>query len=143
MATDLGKVGIRLRGEWSSAATYEILDAVTYQHGFYIAKQAVPANTAPTQTAFWENVIPAYTTSSVGPIPLDSSNPVAAGTFGAIVAKGGNSGTKVYIRRTSSVAFDEYNIAANTTTRIPIMPGEEVYYTGGAYAAASIFYPAY
>lgn len=54
MATDLGKVAMRMRGSWSSSATYEVLDAVTYSNGLYIAKQAVPANTAPTNTTYWQ-----------------------------------------------------------------------------------------
>jgi len=54
MATDLGKVGMRARGDWSNSATYEVLDAVSYAGGLYIAKQAVPANTAPTNTTYWQ-----------------------------------------------------------------------------------------
>ena len=57
MATDLGKVGMRMRGAWSSSATYEVLDAVQYNNGTYIAKQAVPANTAPTNTTYWQSAI--------------------------------------------------------------------------------------
>lgn len=53
MATDLGKVGMRARGDWSSSATYEGLDAVSYNNCFYIAKQDVPANTNPTNTTYW------------------------------------------------------------------------------------------
>lgn len=54
MATDLGKVGIVMKGTWSSSATYEVLDAVSYNNGIYIAKQAVPANTVPTNTTYWQ-----------------------------------------------------------------------------------------
>ena len=54
MATDLGKVGIRMRGTWDSSTAYEVLDAVTYQGSLYIAKQAVPANTVPTNTTYWQ-----------------------------------------------------------------------------------------
>lgn len=53
-ATDLGKVGIVMKGTWSSSATYEVLDAVSYNSGFYIAKQAVPAGTLPTNTTYWQ-----------------------------------------------------------------------------------------
>lgn len=59
MATDLGKVGMRTRGDWSSSATYELLDVVTYNNGLYIAKQAVPANTLPTNTTYWQKAIDA------------------------------------------------------------------------------------
>ena len=54
MATLVGKVGIVIKGNWSSSATYEALDAVYYQNGTYIAKQAVPANTLPTNTTYWQ-----------------------------------------------------------------------------------------
>ena len=68
MATDLGKVGIVMKGDWNSSATYEALDAVTYNNGLYIAKQAVPANTVPTNTTYWQpavvvtNMFPTKTT---------------------------------------------------------------------------------
>lgn len=54
MATLVGKVGIVMKGDWSSSATYETLDAVGYNGGTYIAKQNVPANTAPTNTTYWQ-----------------------------------------------------------------------------------------
>lgn len=57
MATDLGKVGIVMKGDWSSSATYEVLDAVSYNGGLYIAKQDVSANTAPTNTTYWQAAV--------------------------------------------------------------------------------------
>lgn len=54
MATDLGKVGMRARGDWSSSVTYEVMDAVSYNNGLYIAKQNVPENTAPPNTTYWQ-----------------------------------------------------------------------------------------
>ena len=54
MATDIGKVGIVMKGAWSNSATYEALDAVSYNNGLYIANQDVPANTAPTNTTYWQ-----------------------------------------------------------------------------------------
>ena len=59
MAIELGKVGMRMRGAWSSSATYEVLDAVSYNNGTYIAKQDMPANTAPTNTTYWQPAIDA------------------------------------------------------------------------------------
>ena len=56
-ATDLGKVGIVMKGNYNSANTYEVLDAVSYNNGLYIAKQAVPANTLPTNTTYWQAAI--------------------------------------------------------------------------------------
>lgn len=57
MATNVGRVGIVMKGAWSSSATYEVLDAVSYNNGLYIAKQAVPANTLPTNTTYWQKAI--------------------------------------------------------------------------------------
>lgn len=54
MATDLGKIGIVMKGAYNSANTYEVLDAVSYGINTYIAKQAVPANTLPTNTTYWQ-----------------------------------------------------------------------------------------
>ena len=57
MATDVGKVGFRARGDWSSASTYEVMDVVSYNNGLYVAKQNVPANTAPTNTTYWQTAV--------------------------------------------------------------------------------------
>lgn len=54
MATNIGKVGIVAKGVWNNSATYEVLDAVGYNGGTYIAKQNVPANTVPTNTTYWQ-----------------------------------------------------------------------------------------
>ena len=51
---DLGKVGIVAKGTWSNSSTYEVLDAVYYNNETYIAKQAVPAGTLPTNTTYWQ-----------------------------------------------------------------------------------------
>lgn len=57
MATDLGKVGMVMKGNYNSASTYEALDAVSYNNGLYVAKQEVPAGTAPTNTTYWQPAI--------------------------------------------------------------------------------------
>lgn len=57
MATDLGKVGIVAKGAWSSLATYEVLDAVSYNGETYIAKQDVPAGKLPTNTTYWQTAL--------------------------------------------------------------------------------------
>ena len=54
---DLGKVGMIMKGTWNSSVTYEELDVVSYNNGTYIAKQAVPANTAPSNTNYWQPAI--------------------------------------------------------------------------------------
>ena len=57
MATDLGKVGMVMKGDWSSSATYETLDVVSYSGSLYVAKQNVPANTLPTNTTYWQAAV--------------------------------------------------------------------------------------
>ena len=57
MATNIGRVGMVLKGNYSSASSYEVLDVVSYSGGLYIAKQAVPAGTAPTNTTYWQSAI--------------------------------------------------------------------------------------
>lgn len=54
---DVGKVGIVTKGAWSNSATYEVLDAVSYSGGLYIAKQAVPAGTLPTNATYWQTAL--------------------------------------------------------------------------------------
>ena len=63
MATLVGKVGMVAKGDWNNSATYEALDVVQYNNGTYIAKQAVPANTLPTNTTYWQA---ALTSSIIG-----------------------------------------------------------------------------
>lgn len=52
--TDLGKVGVVTKGTWSNSATYEVLDMVSYAGAAYIAKQAVPEGTLPTNETYWQ-----------------------------------------------------------------------------------------
>ena len=86
MATDLGKVGMRLRGTYNAANTYEVLDVVTYNNGLYIAKTSVPANTAPTNTTYWQVGLDL---SNIYPIDqaltIPSSGSLTIGTSGADV----------------------------------------------------------
>lgn len=92
MATDLGKVGIVMKGVWSNSATYEVLDAVSYNGGLYVARQAVPANTAPTNSTYWQN--------AVAPIIKARRCRVGNGATGAIPNVG--TGTLVVISRAQS-----------------------------------------
>ena len=78
MATNLGKVGIVMKGTWSNSATYEVLDAVGYNGGLYIAKQDVPANTTPTNTTYWQNALDISTIA-----PEITITPETGVTFGS------------------------------------------------------------
>ena len=57
MATDLGKVGMVMKGDYNSASTYEALDVVTYNNALYVAIQSVPAGVAPTNATYWQEAI--------------------------------------------------------------------------------------
>ena len=81
-ATDLGKVGIVMKGAYNSANTYEMLDAVTYNSGTYIAKQAVPANTLPSNTTYWQA---ALVTDSVD-VTSEITNDLPVGNFKAYIS---------------------------------------------------------
>ena len=79
MATDLGKVGIVMKGAYNSANTYEELDAVKYNTGTYIAKQAVPAGTTPTNTTYWQEAL-----TPVGSVKTYALNPNQTTMFDAV-----------------------------------------------------------
>lgn len=81
MATLVGKVGMVMKGDWSSSATYEALDAVSYNNALYIAKQNVPANTAPTNTTYWQVAIDAATKA-------DKVGSTTAGRIASLTADG-------------------------------------------------------
>ena len=50
---DLGRIGLNLRGEYSSTAAYEPLDVATWQGGSYAAKAAV-TGVSPANTGKWQ-----------------------------------------------------------------------------------------
>lgn len=51
--TNLGKVCITPKGAWSGSTAYEILDVVSSAGASYLAKTAVPAGTALSNTTYW------------------------------------------------------------------------------------------
>lgn len=52
------RIGINPRGDWSSTATYARLDYVRGSNGNgYLAKKAVPAGTAVTNTTYWMRIV--------------------------------------------------------------------------------------
>jgi hypothetical protein len=54
--TDLGKVGMTLKGEYNSAAIYERLDVVTYQGSSYVLIVESATNQVPTNTSYWQGI---------------------------------------------------------------------------------------
>lgn len=54
MGTLIGRVGMVVKGAWDSSVAYDTMDVVTYSNSTYIAKQALPAGTLPTNTTYWQ-----------------------------------------------------------------------------------------
>lgn len=100
MATDIGKVGIVMKGTWSSSTTYEVLDAVYYNNSTYISKQAVPAGTLPTNTTYWQ-------------VALDSS--IIGTTDISTIGDGSLTGSVKYLYDTIKSAFGNINAAHPVT----------------------------
>lgn len=105
MATDLGKVGIVMKGNWSNSATYEVLDAVTYNNALYIAKQAVPANTTPTNTTYWQKSLAQTTTKTS--LTADYATSAITSVSGAILETGNITTITASISFTALSANDE------------------------------------
>lgn len=57
MATDLGKVGMVVKGNYNSANSYETMDIVFYDNSSYIATQDVPAGIDPSNTSYWQKAL--------------------------------------------------------------------------------------
>jgi hypothetical protein len=87
MATDLGKVGIVMKGTWSNSTPYEVLDAVYYGDATYIAKQDVPANTLPTNTTYWQQAlsIGGGETKNVSPSTAVTATYTVCRSFGKLI----------------------------------------------------------
>ena len=111
MATDLGKVGMRARGSWNSSTTYEVLDVVSYNNSLYIAKQAVPANTAPTNTTYWQV---AFSASNIeNPVVLESIAVTTDATLGTVNFKRLSNGMKIITLGSENVSASTYTTAAD------------------------------
>ena len=93
MATyTIGRVGLRLRGEYDSTVTYSKLDVVTYGGSSYAAKQTV-TGVSPTNTTYWQmmagNVQDEYTDDEIltGKVWFDGK-PIYRRTLQASVTAG-------------------------------------------------------
>lgn len=76
ITTKLGRVGLVLKGAYSTSARYEKLDVVTYNGSSYAAKQATQGNDPP-DDAYWQ-------------IMADASGAAAAATEARGAAKSAN-----------------------------------------------------
>lgn len=85
MATLVGRVGLVIKGAWDSSVAYTSMDVVTYNNSTYIAKQAVPAGTLPTNTTYWELSLDASTlTAKTAISTVETTNTaVSAHTVGS------------------------------------------------------------
>ena len=83
----LGKVGMLLKGEYSSSITYQKLDVVTYNGETYVAKTETQGN-LPTNTGYWQLVaskgqtpqkgVDYYTNADKAEIEADVTNTVSS-----------------------------------------------------------------
>lgn len=87
--TNLGRVGMVLRGEYSPSTSYERLDVVSYQKGAYCAKTAV-SGVVPTNSTYWQTIV--------------SMNDVSEDMYDSILA--------------AQSAIDNANTAAETAVQI-------------------------
>lgn len=87
--TNLGRVGMVLRGEYSPSTSYERLDVVYYQKGAYCARTAV-SGVAPTNSTYWQTIV--------------SMNDVSEDMYGSILA--------------AQTATDNANTAAGSAVQI-------------------------
>ena len=120
-ATDLGKVGLVLKGNYNSANAYEVLDSVLYQGGTYIAKQDVPAGTNPTNTTYWQKALDNALKFESGYLTVGSSRTISVPSNGLcyIVIATNNGVRGLYIATNgalgSGVTAIEDNAAATVT----------------------------
>ena len=97
MATALGKVKVTPKGTWSSGSTYVFLDIVSKDGSSYIAIQDVPANTAITNTAYWQQIAAKGDKGDTGEITGASAS--ISGTYGTpavTVTPGGTSTDRTF-----------------------------------------------
>lgn len=97
---DLGRIVPVAKGAWSSGVAYERLDIVSHGGGSFIAKQAVPAATATTNTAYWTPLAAKGDTGAAG----------AEGPQGSQGPQGGSA-----ITFSDSALSEDVALAANNT----------------------------
>jgi len=144
MATDLGKVGMRARGNWNSSNTYEVLDAVSYNNGFYLAVQAVPANTVPTNTTYWQQcvAIPAprmdNNSMAISLYANKTTEPFTITTSKFYRLRVNASGKISILTSDSSLLYTVYSADGGANTALIYLEAGEYTYTTGA-AAGGIY----
>lgn len=82
---NMGRLGLRIRGTYDAAASYEALDVVTFNGSSYVAKIAVPAanNTEPAENEQWATLV--------------NGEPEFAVTYAASLPETGNEGDIIFV----------------------------------------------
>lgn len=105
--TTLGKVAVTPKGAWSNSTAYEVLDIVTNSGSAYMAKQAVPAGTALSNTSYWILLVEKGDKGDTGEITGASASISGGyGTPGVSVTAGGTSTER-------SFSFEFSNLVGN------------------------------
>ena len=101
----LGKVVCTPKGAWSDATDYAVLDIVTDGGNAYLAKNAVPAGTALTNTSYWIKLVSKGDKGDTGEIVSMSASVTGGyGTPAVSVTAGGTS-----TERTFELEFSNLN----------------------------------
>lgn len=72
MTYDLGRICPKLRGAYSSSATYDFLDVVSYNGSSYICKADGTSNKVPTNTTYWMLMAQSGESASITPAEIDA-----------------------------------------------------------------------
>lgn len=75
---NMGRLGLRIRGVYDPAVSYEVLDVVAYNGSSYVAKIAVPSenNTEPADNEQWMSLVngdPMFTVTYAASLPETGS----------------------------------------------------------------------
>lgn len=128
MATLVGKVGIVAKGAYNSASTYEALDAVSYLGSLYIAKQNVPANTAPTNTTYWMSAVDVSEKSDKTETVFKQQETVAANTTKTVTVNDSTAAALVIVGNANRTQ-DQSAVAVCTFNGNPIVLKSSDYVT--------------
>lgn len=128
------KIGLVDKGDYSSSATYQVLDMVKYNGITYLAKQDVPTGTVPTNTAYWSTIYD-LPDGAVTTAKLADGAVTSAKLDSAISSKlnGIESGAEVNQNAFSNVKVGTTTVAADTKTdTLTLVAGDHITLTPNA-----------
>lgn len=138
---DLGKVGIVTKGAYNPANTYETLDAVYYLGETYLAKQNVPANTAPTNTTYWQKAL-GQPTGYGSPVDVDPGTAYEFPSNGIFVVKPSGGSVATFWYNTFAFGWAMSGGATyGTACVIPVFAGTKAQYTVASGTVTAAYYP--